>query len=478
MSAPARTPRVLVGVTGGIAAYKACEVLRGLQRAGCDVRVCMTADACRFVGPTTFAALSGHPVVTGLYDDPETAIPHIELAGWADAAVVVPATANVLAKMACGIADDALTSTLLALACPTLVAPAMNVHMWRHPATQANVAALRARGVTVVEPACGRLACGDVGEGKLADVDDVVAAVLGALGSCDGGAGGSGVPAGGETGGGAPLAAAPAGGGETCAATVTPTAAPEGDLRGLALLVNAGPTHEAVDPVRYIANASTGKMGFAIAAEAARRGARVTLVAGPCALTTPEGVRRVDVVSAAQMRDACEAAFEGADAAVLSAAVADYTPAHPADHKLKKAAEPLERIELVPTADILAELSATKGPRVVVGFAAETNDLLANARAKLERKGCDLVVANDVSRSDSTFGADTSRVALVSAQGVEQHETLPLPQVAALICDRVRDLVAARRGEGAGGGTAADAAIVAATDPAAGPSAPTAGEGA
>ena len=473
MSAPARAPRVLVGVTGGIAAYKACEVLRGLQRAGCDVRVCMTADACQFVGPTTFAALSGHPVVTGLYDDPETAIPHIELASWADAAVVVPATANVLAKMACGIADDALTSTLLALACPTLVAPAMNVHMWQHPATQANVATLRARGVTVVEPACGRLACGDVGEGKLAEVDDVVAAVLAALGSCDGGADGSGVPAGGETGGGAPLAAAPAGGGETGAA---PSAAPEGDLRGLALLVNAGPTHEAVDPVRYIANASTGKMGFAIAAEAARRGARVTLVAGPCALPTPEGVRRVDVVSAAQMRDACAAAFEGADAAVLSAAVADYTPAHPADHKLKKAAEPLERIELVRTADILAELSATKGARVVVGFAAETNDLLANARAKLAHKGCDLVVANDVSRADSTFGSDTSRVALVSAQGVEQHETLPLPQVAALICDRVRDLVAARRGTGAEGGTVADAAIVAATDPAAGPSAPAARE--
>ena len=474
MSAPARAPRVLVGVTGGIAAYKACEVLRGLQRAGCDVRVCMTADACQFVGPTTFAALSGHPVVTGLYDDPQTAIPHIELAGWADAAVVVPATANVLAKMACGIADDALTSTLLALACPTLVAPAMNVHMWRHPATQANVATLRARGVTVVEPACGRLACGDVGEGKLAEVDDIVAAVLGALGA---GAAGSDGPAGGETGGGAPLAAPLAGGGETGTA-----AAPAGDLRGLALLVNAGPTHEAVDPVRYIANASTGKMGFAIAAEAARRGARVTLVAGPCVLPTPEGVRRVDVVSAAQMRDACAAAFVGADAAVLSAAVADYTPAHPADHKLKKAAEPLERIELVRTADILAELSAAKGPRVVVGFAAETNDLLANAQAKLERKGCDLVVANDVSRTDSTFGADTSRVALVSAAGVEQHETLPLPQVAALICDRVRDLVAARRGEGAEGGTAADPAAAGdpATDPAAAPNPepPAAGEGA
>lgn len=400
--AEGRRPHVLLAVCGGIAAYKACEVLRGLQKAGCEVRVTMTADAERFVGRVTFEALSGAPVADDLYAYPGSAIPHIDLAGWADAALVVPATANVLAKMAAGIADDCLTSTLLACACPVLAAPAMNVHMWRSPATQANVATLRARGVAVVEPAEGRLACGEVGEGKLAGVGQIVSAALAAL----------------------------RGRGH--------------DLAGRRLVVTAGPTHEAIDPVRYIANRSTGKMGYALAEAAAARGAEVTLVSGPTALAAPAGVRLVDVTSAAEMHDAALAAFEGADAAICCAAVADYTPAAPADHKLKKSREHLDAIELVETADILADLCAAKGDRVVVGFAAETDDLLAHAAEKLARKEADLIVANDVSRPESTFGADTNRVALVGAEGVEQLETMPLPDVADAVLDRVAGLLRGR----------------------------------
>ena len=387
--------RVLLAVCGGIAAYKACEVLRALQKAGCEVRVTMTEDATRFVGPVTFEALSGAPVATSLYGYPGSAIPHIELAEWADAAVAVPATANALAKMACGIADDCLTTTLLACSCPVLVAPGMNVHMWRNAATQSNVATLRERGVRFVGPDSGRLACGEVGEGKLAGVDEVVEAALALL-------------------------------------------APR-DLAGLHVLVNAGPTHEAIDPVRYIANRSTGKMGYAIAAAAARRGAEVTLVSGPTSLAAPAGVRRVDVESAAQMHDAMLAAFDTVDVAICSAAVADYTPVAPADHKLKKSREHLDAIQLTETADILADLCAAKGARVVVGFAAETNDLLAHAQEKLDHKGADLIVANDVSRPESTFGADTNRVALVTANGVEQLDTMPLANVADAILDWVRN---------------------------------------
>lgn len=396
---------VTLVVCGGIAAYKACEVMRGLQKAGCDVRVAMTQDATRFVGETTFRALSHHEVVTSLYGMHETAIPHVEGADFADLVLVVPATANVMAKMACGIADDAATATILAAHSDVLVAPAMNVNMWRNPATQANVSLLRGRGVRFVMPASGELACGYVGEGKLAPVEDIVAAALALLGKAEGAA-------------------------EKHAA-----------LACRDVVVTAGPTHEAIDPVRYIANASTGKMGYAIAREAARRGAKVTLVSGPTALEAPEGVSRVDVVSAAQMHEAALAAFESADAAICAAAVADYTPKAPADHKLKKTAERLDAIELVETEDILRDLSARKGRRVVVGFAAETDDLLAHARQKLARKGCDLIVANDVSRADSTFGSDTDRVAFVYPDRVEQMETLPLERVAAELLDRLGALL-------------------------------------
>ena len=399
-----RPSHVLLAVCGGIAAYKACEVLRGLQKAGCEVRVAMTADAERFVGRATFEALTRHAVADDLYENPESQIPHIDYAEWADLALVVPATANVMAKMSMGLADDCLSTTLLACACPVLVAPGMNVHMWRNAATQANLRTLQARGIRFVLPVEGRLACGDVGEGKLADVDEIVTAALAALKS---------------------------------------TAA-EKDLQLTRIVVTAGPTHEAIDPVRYIANASTGKMGYAIAAAAASRGAQVTLVSGPTSLATPEGVTRIDVVSAAQMHEATVSAFEQADAAICCAAVADYTPASPADHKLKKAFEHLDTIKLVETKDILADLCAKKNGRVVIGFAAETNDLLANARAKLERKGADAIIANDVSRKDSTFGSDTNRVAVVDAAGVAQHETMLLSQVADLVLDELRDLLRGR----------------------------------
>lgn len=396
--------RIALVVTGGIAAYKACEVLRGLQRSGHELRVAMTADATRFVGTTTFEALTHHQVLVDLYEQVDDPIAHISLSEWADLALVCPATANVMAKLAAGIADDAATTMLLACEVPVLLAPAMNVRMWKNPATQANLAVLRERGLQVVMPETGLLACGDVGEGKLASVEQIVDGACELLGRYT----------------------------------------RHQDLVGRTIVVNAGPTHEPIDAVRFIANASTGKMGYAIAAEAARRGARVRLVSGPVSLDTPAGVERTDVVTAAEMLEACQAAFEGADGAICTAAVADYRPRQAATHKFKKSVERLDAIELVETRDILATLSAQKGERVVIGFAAETSDPIAYAQDKLARKGCDLIVANDVSRADSTFGADTSRVAFVAGDGVEQLETLPLTQVATQVIDRLVALLEAR----------------------------------
>ena len=388
------SPKVALFVSGGIAAYKACEVLRGLQKGGCDVRVCMTQSATELVGPKTFEALSGHHVTLSIFDDSETPIPHIELSGWADLALVCPATANVIAKMAHGIADDAVSTTLLACTCPVIVAPAMNTHMWQNPATQDNVELLEDRGIEIVGPASGRLACGDVGEGKLTDVAEIVSAALFKVRS-------------------------------------------RGDLGGKKVVVTAGPTHEPIDPVRYLSNASSGKMGFALAEAAAAHGADVTLVAGPVSLADPAGVRVVRVTTAAEMFDATTKAFKDADAAILSAAVSDYRPVTVSDHKLKKATDPMGSIELVENEDILATLSATRGSRKVIGFAAETNDVIDNARKKLERKGCDLIVANDVSRADSTFGADTNLVTLVGKNYEEELPLLPKDQVAEEIVSRL-----------------------------------------
>lgn len=387
---------VLLCVTGCIAAYKSCEIARALQKAGVRVKVCMTEHATSFVGPTTFRALTREEVAVDLFDNPGDPIHHISLAKEPDVVLVAPATANVVAKVAHGQADDLLTTTVLATDAPVVVAPAMNVGMWQAEATQKNIATLEQRGFDIVRPATGYLACGDTGEGKLADVDDIVARTLVAL--------------------------------ETSQA-----------LAGERVLITAGGTREAIDPVRYIGNRSSGKMGHALARAARAMGAEVTLVTASTQLSIPFGVEGVRVESAAQMLDAVSQRFDACTMLICAAAVADYAPAHPAPHKLSKADGELTHIDLVKTADILAEMSRVKGKRVVIGFAAETNDLVRRARAKLERKGCDAIVANDVSRVESTFGSDTNAVTWVSSQGVEE---LPCTGKQALAFELLRRAVA------------------------------------
>jgi len=387
---------VLLCVTGCIAAYKSCEIARALQKAGVRVKVCMTEHATSFVGPTTFRALTREEVAVDLFDNPSDPIHHISLAKEPDVVLVAPATANVVAKVAHGQADDLLTTTVLATDAPVVVAPAMNVGMWQAEATQKNIATLEQRGFDIVRPATGYLACGDTGEGKLADVDDIVARTLVAL--------------------------------ETSQA-----------LAGERVLITAGGTREAIDPVRYIGNRSSGKMGHALARAARAMGAEVTLVTASTQLSIPFGVEGVRVESAAQMLDAVSQRFDACTMLICAAAVADYAPAHPAPHKLSKADGELTHIDLVKTADILAEMSRVKGNRVVIGFAAETNDLVRRARAKLERKGCDAIVANDVSRAESTFGSDTNAVTWVSSQGVEE---LPCTGKQALAFELLRRAVA------------------------------------
>lgn len=387
---------VLLCVTGCIAAYKSCEIARALQKAGVRVKVCMTEHATSFVGPTTFRALTREEVAVDLFDNPGDPIHHISLAKEPDVVLVAPATANVVAKVAHGQADDLLTTTVLATDAPVVVAPAMNVGMWQAEATQKNIATLEQRGFDIVRPATGYLACGDTGEGKLADVDDIVARTLVAL--------------------------------ETSQA-----------LAGERVLITAGGTREAIDPVRYIGNRSSGKMGHALARAARAMGAEVTLVTASTQLSIPFGVEGVRVESAAQMLDAVSQRFDACTMLICAAAVADYAPAHPAPHKLSKADGELTHIDLVKTADILAEMSRVKGKRVVIGFAAETNDLVRRARAKLERKGCDAIVANDVSRAESTFGSDTNAVTWVSSQGVEE---LPCTGKQALAFELLRRAVA------------------------------------
>lgn len=357
---------VLLCVTGCIAAYKSCEVLRLLQKVGCRVKVLMTEHATQFIGPTTFRGLTHEKVAIGLFDDPEDPIHHISLAQEADAVLVAPATANIIAKMTHGIADDLMSTTLLATKAPVLIAPAMNSGMWSAAATQENIQVLKGRGVHFIQPDSGYLACGDVGSGRLASPEIIVDATLSLLQSTS-------------------------------------------DLVGEHVLITAGPTHEPIDPVRYIANRSSGKMGLELAKAARDRGANVTLVAGPIDLPIPAGIESIHVQTASQMRDAAVKAFEHSTIAILAAAVADYTPAAPADHKLKKAVDPIDSIPLVQTQDILAELSSNKRDRIVVGFAAETNNVLEYAEAKLKRKGCDAIVANDVSLTDAGFGSSNNR---------------------------------------------------------------------
>jgi phosphopantothenoylcysteine decarboxylase / phosphopantothenate---cysteine ligase len=402
-----RGRRIVLGVSGGIAAYKAVEVCRRLVDAGAHVAPVLTEDSLHFVGPTTFSALASEPVRTSLFDAPEP-IPHTHLGQSADLVLVAPATAKVLGKYAAGISDDLLTATLLATRAPVVVAPAMHTEMWEHPAVQENLVTLRRRGVHVVEPEEGRLAGGDVGTGRLADPARIVAAVT------------------------ALLTAVPVTGDPRDLRDL-------GDLAGLRVLVTAGGTREAIDPVRFIGNRSSGKMGTAVAVAAAARGADVTLVT--TAPAPSGGVGSVDVVpveSAQDMHDAVLARAAAADVVVMAAAVADFRPKAVAHQKLKKADGPPE-IVLEPTPDILAALGAAKrADQVVVGFAAETTDLVANATEKMRRKRVDLIVANDVSAADAGFEVDTNRAFLLDRHG--GVEETPLETKTAL-ANRILDAV-------------------------------------
>jgi phosphopantothenoylcysteine decarboxylase/phosphopantothenate--cysteine ligase len=389
--------RIVLGVSGGIAAYKAAELVRLFVKAGAEVRVMMTEGARKFVQPLTFQALSQHPVAVDTFDlQQEATIGHIELADRAELLVIAPASADVIARLAHGLANDVVTTVALACRAPLLVAPAMNVNMWSHPATVANVALLRARGATIIGPGSGELACGWVGSGRMSEPPEIVAAAEGLLGRAR-------------------------------------------DLAGRAVLVTAGPTFEAIDPVRFVGNRSTGKMGFAIAEAAAARGAAVTLVAGPTALPTPGGVARVDVESARQMREVVMERAAAQAAIVMTAAVADYRPAEIAPTKLKKAAlGEAPSIRLTQNPDILAELGRMAAPRpLLVGFAAETDDVERRAVEKRAQKGCDLLVANDVSEEGSGFGTDTNRVLLVDGEGAAWLPRLTKREVADRILDRV-----------------------------------------
>jgi len=393
--------RITLGVTGGVAAYKAAELVRRLQQDSFSVQVVMTRAAREFVTPLTFAALSGQKVITDLFAGSpggeanlESAVEHIAVAQRTDLLLVAPATADIIAKFARGIADDFLTTLYLASTAPVVVAPAMNVNMWNHEATQENVKTLRARGVHVVDPGEGYLACGMTGAGRLAGQEEIVAAVREALKA-------------------------------------------QRDLEGETVLITAGPTCEDLDPVRYITNRSSGKMGFAIAEAAARRGAKVLLISGPVNLETPAGVERVNVRSAAEMYSAVQARIPGASIAILAAAVADYRPVERLAEKIKKGAAPLA-IALEPTRDILVEVAKNKAEKLVVGFAAETHNVAENARKKLVAKNADLVVANDVTAEGAGFDHDTNVVTLFSRDGRD----LALPkltksEVAGRILDEV-----------------------------------------
>ena len=397
--------RILLGVSGGIAAYKAAELVRRLRDAGAEVRVVLTEAAAHFVGPATFQALSGNPVRSSLWDPAaEAAMGHIELARWATRIVIAPASADVIARLAHGHANDLLSTLCLATTAPLALAPAMNNRMWLHPATQANIALLRERGALLLGPDDGAQACGEFGPGRLLESDAIVHALV--------------------------AARAPAG---------------SGPLAGQRVLVSAGPTYEDLDPVRYIGNRSSGKMGFALAAAAAELGADVTLVAGPVALPTPVGVRRIDVRRAIEMRDAVIGALPQ-DIYIGAAAVADYMPAQTATDKIRKHAETLQ-LELVRTPDILAEVAAhPQRPRLVIGFAAETGALAESARDKLQRKRVDAIAANRVGVAGSGFDSDSNALGVYwrnddGSSGEVELGPAPKTRLArellALILDRV-----------------------------------------
>jgi phosphopantothenoylcysteine decarboxylase/phosphopantothenate--cysteine ligase len=389
--------RVLLCVTGGIAAYKAAYLLRLLTSAGATVQVVMTRGATHFVGEATFAALSGRPVRTDVFEDPSRVV-HVRMAHQADIAVVAPATANVIAKLAFGIADDMLTSTLLEARCPFVLAPAMHTGMYENEATQTTIRELERRGATFVGPVSGSLAAGDEGPGRMAEPEEILAAMEAVLS--------------------------------------------EGrDLAGRRILVTAGPTHEPIDPVRFIGNRSSGKMGYAIAEEARARGADVVLVRGPVSLPEPDGMRVVRVETAQEMRDAVMAEAGEVDAVIKAAAVADFRPSEQADHKLKKESG-IPEIRLERTPDVLRELGDLPERPVLVGFAAETNDLEEAGRRKLTEKRLDLIVVNEVGREGTGFGSDTNDAMILSATGDDQPlRSWTKRELANAILDRVAKLV-------------------------------------
>ncbi|HNN94051.1 MAG TPA: bifunctional phosphopantothenoylcysteine decarboxylase/phosphopantothenate--cysteine ligase CoaBC [Pseudomonadota bacterium] len=414
--APLSGRRVLLGVSGGIAAYKTPELVRQLTRAGAVVNVVMTAAAAQFVTPLALATVSGNAVGTDLFDLSREAggsgISHIDLADRAELLLIAPATADLLARLSLGLADDLLTTIALACRAPLLLAPAMNVNMWQHATVQEHVQRLLARGAQLVGPDAGELACGWVGAGRMSEPVEIVARVIERL------------------------------------------APPARPLSGRKVLISAGPTYEALDPVRFIGNRSSGKMGFALAAAAAERGAEVVLVAGPVALPTPPGVQRIDIESAAQLAEQVLAAQAAGDldAVIMTAAVADFRPAQVAAQKLKKNTLSAGlTVQLEPTLDVLAELGRRRGAGrqpLLVGFAAETHDVVSYARGKLEKKGCDVVVANDVSEPGSGFGADDNRVTVIrralppgGEPDVEALPKLPKSAVAAALWERLTPLL-------------------------------------
>ncbi len=391
---------VLLAVTGGIAAYKSLTLARRLRDAGFEVQAIMTPAAARFVGPDSFAALTGRPVHSDVFDRPETVL-HVRLAHQAAGAVVAPATANVIAKLALGLADDLVTSTLLESTGPLVIAPAMHTGMWEHPSTQEHLATLRARGAMIVGPASGPLAAGDEGMGRMAEPEEIAAAVASALGPKD--------------------------------------------LAGTAVLVTAGPTQEPIDAVRFVGNRSSGRMGYAIAQEAARRGAHVTLVSGPVSLAPPHGVEIVRVETAAEMSSQVGSRYESCDAVVMAAAVADFRPARPRNDKIKKEGGP-PNLELEPTEDILAGLGKRKARQVLVGFAAETGDVLAEGRRKLSEKNLDLLVANRVGSPGTGFGSETNEAAILSREDADESlRGWTKAELARAICDRLAHLLRERR---------------------------------
>ena len=429
---------IILGVAGGIAAYKSPEIVRRLKDAGHEVRVVMTAGAQAFVTPLTFQAVSGEPVHRDLLDETaEAAMGHIELARWADVVLAAPATANLMARLAHGFADDLLATLCLATPAPIVLAPAMNQQMWRAAATQANLEVLAGRGVRIIGPDAGWQACGDVGPGRMSEPADIVSELLGEDGAASSRTASSGSASSGSasSASAAPGSTAPDPGDPP--ADSTESASP---LAGVRVLVTAGPTREAIDPVRFISNHSSGKMGFAVAAAALGLGAEVDLVAGPVALEPPPGVGVVPVGSAADMHREVLARAAGCDIFIATAAVADYTPAAPAPGKLKKAASPLS-LELRPTPDILAEVAALDDPPFTVGFAAETEDLERHARSKLERKRLDLIAGNRVDGSDLGFDSDRNALLVLWPDGGRADlpagpKTLLARQLLALVTER------------------------------------------